>query len=412
MSQLMSVLSLALFSGQIGILSANIQDSRWLSSVLYMRHVHQKFGSLNLKYLYYGEDGEPQLFSHDDLQIWWHAPSQELMCSNNDDMVRFAHCCPVHLNGTSLTTGYHTVIGIIEGMNAAWVEQLEDYVVGLRRSQERMSWLVIMLIGIPQNPSSLLQDGSKVPASVSTVQINGEKYHLRWKHPTVKWDRFRGTIPNEYRKFSELHQTLGTESNVVLDIESETLASFPGPERPLRVFSARAYRSCMLVLFHHITGARIWFRKFPKSAFENYLFGTKVMNNSFFVGLCDLPGFKGKMNFEDVPNWDDWFSKYNTCLENPTEMYLALCDELVLTLERLENHQQIVRPVVEMEISKTSSQLMRLNNANLKNTGQGSKLQFMVPTGTMRLDKNSIITLCALRLQFLLFTLQNGGKFS
>ena len=398
----LAYLSIFLFSINTGILASGVQDSKWLASVLYMRHVNSGLQAEGVKYLHWDINGNRSLYEPSDLTVRWHNRSQNVMCYLEGEVIPLSHCIPVVVTGTSISSAQHVITPLLDEMNPAWYRIVQDFRDALIHGYHRISWLIFLTISIPNNPNALLDDGGKVPTGAARARIAKETYFFRWTNPVIGWEAFRGSLSPGVTHMWEEGQALGKPAHSKPEV-------FPSSIQNLKQCTRQAYVALMMVTYdRQVTADRqtslycrmcvrslsAWFRSFSR--------------DPLLINLSSMSGFKSGACYTQVPSWDAWQTQFRSILENPTEMYFLAHDQLTNHYNDNRRMNSPLMTIIEQELSQVSAKLMKANRPTKSSVGSLEGVLMLDRKG-LATERMALLGVCALRLSFLNFIIECGA---
>lgn len=412
-----SFLTVVLFSLHAGILTSNVQDSKWLASVLYMRHVNALLPSKGVNYLHWDRDGSRRILDSNRVHVRWSDQKQSIVCFFEGESVLLAHCAPVYINGSQLSSAYHYVMKLFNSMSPAWQDVMKHHRRELKHAEQRIAWLNLITVSIPDNPNDLLDGGARVPTGTSRLTIEESQYFFKWDHPTTDWETFCARAKAQVGPASELHITLEAENSSLTLHEVESTSSWfkqstsLPPLLLLDLCSTRSYTAMMMVLYECSLSPDEQSSEIARQCIRSISFWFRnIKRDPLFKELSNMDGFTDVEVFLAVPDWHEWYTVLHSIMENPTERYLAAHDQLVKHAEHNINHAMLgSNGIIEQEIAETASTLMKTGRSSTRHSNTSStRLQHDLVT--MRTSKSAIVAFCTLRLVYLDYILNAGGK--
>lgn len=404
-------LALIQFSLIVGVLSGNTENSTWLGSALFMRHINSKLDGKGIEYLYWDDDGNAQLITPSSVRVRWDASQGTIMCYFQQKSRPFLHFTPVRRTGLRINSAYRIVAELFDEMNTSWYELIKKYRTSMTHSEIRTSWLCLTLLSIPNDPNSLTIQRAKIPIGTLSLNIGSVAHNIDWRHPKMSWEDARTQVFKSFKETPVLNTVLTSRrrNSEVLEFENNFVGINPSTSKKLlRIYAQRSYFSLMVSLFHNLSGREGTVAELCRYSVQEFSrWYAKLIRDNNFSSISELSVFSLEQVLLDAPNCDDWGQKLSLGLENPSNLFLASHDRLTNYADESNCSDQI-RSLIQTSISDTTSEIMRGNRKTPGMYGdESSNPSILSDSSSLSIAHKASVLCGGLKLQFIHYLLND-----
>ena len=393
----------------VGVLSGNTENSSWLGSALFMRHINSKLDRKGIEYLYWDDEGIAQLIAPSSVRVRWDTGQGAIMCYFQQKSIPFLHFTPVRRTGLRINSAYRIVIELFDEMNTSWHELIKKYRTSITHSEIRTSWLCLTLLSIPNDPNSLTIQRAKIPIGTLSLNVGPVVYNIDWSHPKMGWEDARTQVFETSKETPVLNTVLTSRrrNSEVLEFENNFVGLNPSTRKKLlRVYAQRSYFSLMVSLFHNLSGREGTVAELCRHSVQEFSrWFTKLIRDNNFSSISELNVFSHEQVLVDAPSCDDWGQKLSLGLENPSNLFLASHDRLTNYADESNCSDQI-RSLIQTSISDTTSEIMRGNRKPPGIYGdQSTNPSILSDSSSLSIAHKASVLCGGLKLQFIHYLL-------
>lgn len=398
-----------------GILSGEIKSASWLGNALFMRHINKLLPDMGVKYLYWGTEGELELVEATVIIPRWDELSDMIVCKYQSKEVPFNHFSPVYYQHNKLSSAFDDIMKLFEGLTVTWNEAMLGYKESLQQSELRISWLNLIQVIIPENPSSLMLQNTRIPNRNQRIILGDTKVLFSWPYPKKDWAESVKSTFNSTLDKPVLHLALMSEidSNFVLELERKLIYGdySDEPFQRASISLLRSYSNLMILLFENIskqTSNRGDLSKYCIRSIGNWYKSFRGGDSIF--ELSKQPHFTSPNRAIDFMSMDDWQQKFNNSIVEPESFFLSIHDELLNQIEKSNFPKEITASIQSLISTCTKDVIM----SNSKNPGTRKKDIQRTDVGRRRESsvnrKGAILVgICKMNLVYSLLSQDSGG---
>ena len=400
-----------------GVISNDNEDSEWLASALFMRHINRKLVYDDIEYLYYSTDGTPELINPNNINVFFDIGDKVVKFDYERKVRPFFHLSPVMINNGQIKSAYIRVMNLFDALSPAWNDLMKDYKQSVKFGDVRMSWLKTVLLTFPKDPNSLTVGNIKLPQAPLAISIDGQPYTINWGAPKMNWDETTAIILKSKTTSPILHSILGSTEphGNILQIEASLLDEEHISEKNqnLLICANRTYYSLILMLYDRLSSNEGLITDTIKQCIRDIShWYDNIKHEELFLSISNLPAYKIERSILGFRNRDDWSDSFNNGIFDPSGSYLNLHDELVTIANDYSTSKEI-RALIQLLIEKTTQDIINVNRkqptTEVKNlNSNASEVNFRNVNNS---TKASVIV-SALKLQFIRQLIDNGRSLT
>jgi hypothetical protein len=395
-----------------GILSSGMQDSTWLASALFMRHINSKFQFKGISYLVWDSEGEVKLISANSVRVRWDSKSQQVVCYVGKKQYPLIFCAPVLTSGHQIKSAYSEILKMFDNLNSSWKNLLIPYSKALEYAEIRTSWLILFTISVHRDPYSLTSEQSKISVGTQSIAIGGKSRSISWNHPRLDWSSSLNTIFKRTESDSVINAALcySLSEHTIHPLERSLEQGYSNDSDLITLVGLqRSYLSLVTVLFGNLSkrgsvvselarrtlrGFSQWYPKLQRDPTFLICLQTVIANAS-----------NEKISFSSCNFWSDKFSQV---ADNPTSLYLTMRDKL----SNLSNEDGLPfeqNAMIQQLISQTTRDIIGANKKPPINKQAESLAKDALVDGfQLEIGHKAQVVLCTVKLIFMYEFLLGG----
>jgi len=400
-----------------GVISNDNEDSEWLASALFMRHINRKLTHDDIQYLYYSTDGTPAIINPDNVHVFFDIGDKIVKFEYERKVRPFFHLSPVLIKNGQIKSAYIRVMNLFDVLSPAWNDLMKDYKQSIKFGDVRMSWLKTILLTFPKDPNSLTIGNIKLPQAPLGISIDEQPYIINWGTPKMNWDETVSKIFKNKTTSPILHSVLGSTKphDKILKVESYLLDQehISNKNQNLLICANRTYYSLILMLYDRLSGNEGLVTDTTKQCIREIShWYSNLKNKDLFLSISNLPAYKIERSILGFRNRDDWSESFNNGIFDPSGSYLNLHDELVTIANDVSTSKEI-RALIQSLIEKTTQDIINVNRK--QPTTEVSSVNSNISDISFRNINNSTkasVIVSALKLQFVRQLIDNGRSLA
>jgi hypothetical protein len=396
-----------------GVISSDLEDSEWLASALFMRHINRKLAGDGIQYLYYDTDGKPEIVNPNEVIVFFDIGDKIVKFDYKRKVKPYFHLTPITIKNNHIKSAYIQVMNLFEVLSPAWNDLMFNYKKSIQYGEIRASWIKTILMTLPKDPNSLTVGNIKLPQAPLSMNIDKEKYTISWGFAKMNWDETISKILINKTTSPILHTILDSTKphNKILKIEMDLSEPKYDSQikQNLQICANRTYYSLIIMLYDRISGNEGLVTDTSKQCIRNISkWYNNLQNNELFFSISNLPAYKFETSVSGFKNRDDWVDSFNNGIFDPSGTFLNIHDNLV-TIANDASISKEIRALIQSSIEKATQEIINVNRKQPTTEITSNKVNMPSVTFTNTNTANKAYVIAsALKLQFIYRLIENG----